>query len=219
MNLPDGIALGLILVSTHCQGGCIFQHHVLLYAAGDASLFRRNDNEKYPTLVSPVMTPLMVSLLASGTQITIKGLPMFVSIIETVILPVGVGFFIKLSVGKESHIPGTSEKLCRELLFSDLHVLSAVWYLHRGAKFFQSGVVIFVAVLLHNGLGYLLGYGAGKLVGMNTSKKRTISIKWVCRMPDLQRILQLQLPSLSPNRNLRLSVRVSVHGIPSQELC
>ena len=47
----------------------------------------------------------------------------------------------------------------------------------QGAKFFQSGVVIFVAVLLHNGLGYLLGYGAGKLVGMNTSKKRTISIE------------------------------------------
>ena len=47
----------------------------------------------------------------------------------------------------------------------------------QGAKFFESGAVIFVAVLLHNGLGYLLGYGAGKLVGMNTAKKRTISIE------------------------------------------
>ena len=37
--------------------------------------------------------------------------------------------------------------------------------------------MIFVSVLLHNGLGYLLGYGAGKLVGMNTAKKRTISIE------------------------------------------
>ena len=47
----------------------------------------------------------------------------------------------------------------------------------QGAKFFQSGVVIFVAVLLHNGLGYLLGYGAGKLVGMNTSKEENDSIE------------------------------------------
>lgn len=47
----------------------------------------------------------------------------------------------------------------------------------QGSNFFTSGVVIFVAVLLHNGLGYLLGYGAGKLTGMNTSKKRTISIE------------------------------------------
>jgi len=47
----------------------------------------------------------------------------------------------------------------------------------QGSKFFTSGVVIFVAVLLHNSLGYALGYGAGKLVGMNVSKRRTISIE------------------------------------------
>ena len=47
----------------------------------------------------------------------------------------------------------------------------------QGAKFFQSGAVIFVAVFLHNGLGYLLGYGAGRLVGMNTAKKSTIAIE------------------------------------------
>ena len=48
------------------------------------------------TLLSPVMTPLMVSLLASGTHISIKGLPMFVSIIETVIFPVAVGFYLTI---------------------------------------------------------------------------------------------------------------------------
>ena len=47
----------------------------------------------------------------------------------------------------------------------------------QGTNFFTSGVVIFAAVLLHNGMGYLLGYGAGKLAGMNTAKKRTISIE------------------------------------------
>jgi len=36
---------------------------------------------------------------------------------------------------------------------------------------------VFIAVLLHNSLGYLLGYTAGKLTGMNTAKKRTISIE------------------------------------------
>ena len=47
----------------------------------------------------------------------------------------------------------------------------------QGAHFFQSGVVIFIAVLLHNSLGYLLGYGAGRLTGMSKAKKRTISIE------------------------------------------
>ena len=41
LNLPDGIALGLILVGC-CPGG-IFQHHVLSVRRG-CSLFCRNDN-------------------------------------------------------------------------------------------------------------------------------------------------------------------------------
>ena len=47
----------------------------------------------------------------------------------------------------------------------------------QGQNFFKSGVVIFIAVLLHNGLGYLLGYIVGVITGMSTSKKRTISIE------------------------------------------
>lgn len=88
LNLPDGIALGLILVGC-CPGGV--SSNIMSYLCGGDVAFSVGMTT-VSTLVSPVMTPLMVSLLASGTQITIKGLPMFVSIIETVILPVGVGF-------------------------------------------------------------------------------------------------------------------------------
>ena len=122
------------------------------------------------------MTPLMVSLLASGTQITIKGLPMFVSIIETVILPVGVGFLLNYLLGKNKTFRELQKVMPGVAVLGLACVVGGV-VSSQGAKFFQSGVVIFVAVLLHNGLGYLLGYGAGKLVGMNTAKKRTISIE------------------------------------------
>ena len=50
-------------------------------------------------------------------------------------------------------------------------------YLITGIKILPVWIVIFVAVLLHNGFGYFLGYCAGKLTGMNTAKKRTISIE------------------------------------------
>ena len=171
LNLPDGIAL-----ADSCRllsGRCIFQHHVLSVRRG-CSLFRRMTTVS--TLVSPVMTPLMVSLLASGTQITIKGLPMFVSIIETVILPVGVGFLLNYLLGKNKTFRELQKVMPGVAVLGLACVVGGV-VSSQGAKFFQSGVVIFVAVLLHNGLGYLLGYGAGKLVGMNTSKKRTISIE------------------------------------------
>ena len=146
LHLPDGIALGLILVGC-CPGG-----------------------------VSPVMTPLMVSFLARGTQITIKGLPMFVSIIETVILPVGFGFLLNYLYGKKKMFHEIQQMMPGVAVLGLACVVGGV-VSSQGSKFFQSGVVIFVAVLLHNGLGYLFGYGAGKLVGMNTSKKRTIAIE------------------------------------------
>ena len=54
----------------------------------------------------------------------------------------------------------------------------------QGSKFFQSGIVIFVAVLLHNGFGYFLGYCAGKLTGMNTERNEQFLSKLECRMLD-----------------------------------
>mgnify|MGYP003240407765 CR=1 FL=1 len=165
LHLPDGIALGLILVGC-CPGGV--SSNIMSYlCGGDVAV---------STLVSPVMTPLMVSFLARGTQITIKGLPMFVSIIETVILPVGFGFLLNYLYGKKKMFHEIQQMMPGVAVLGLACVVGGV-VSSQGSKFFQSGVVIFVAVLLHNGLGYLFGYGAGKLVGMNTSKKRTIAIE------------------------------------------
>ena len=118
----------------------------------------------------------MVSFLASGAKITIHGLPMFVSIVETVIVPVAIGFALNYALGKNEAFKEVQKVMPGVAVLGLACVVGGV-VSSQGAKFFESGAVIFVAVLLHNGLGYLLGYGAGKLVGMNTAKKRTISIE------------------------------------------
>ena len=121
------------------------------------------------TILSPFMTPLLVSLLASGTHISIKALPMFVSIVETVILPVAVGFLFNYLFGKKK-IFAEIQKIMPGIAVLGLACVVGGVVSSQGAKFFESGAVIFVAVLLHNGLGYLLGYGAGKLeVGMQNA--------------------------------------------------
>ena len=168
LNLPDGIALGLILVGC-CPGGV--SSNIMSYLCGGDVAFSVGMTT-VSTLLSPVMTPLMVSLLASGTHISIKGLPMFVSIIETVIFPVAVGFLLNYLLGKNKTFKELQKIMPGIAVLGLACVVSS-----QGSKFFESGVVIFVAVFLHNGLGYLLGYGAGKLTGMNTAKKRTISIE------------------------------------------
>ena len=87
-NLPNAIGLGLILVGC-CPGGV--SSNIMSYLCGGDVAFSVGMTT-VSTLLSPVMTPLLVSLLASGTEIQISAIPMFVSIIETVIIPVGLGF-------------------------------------------------------------------------------------------------------------------------------
>ena len=166
------LAFALILVGC-CPGGV--SSNIMSYLCGGDVAFSVGMTT-VSTLLSPVMTPLMVSLLASGTHISIKGLPMFVSIIETVIFPVAVGFLLNYLLGKNKTFKEL-QKIMPGIAVLGLACVVGGVVSSQGSKFFESGVVIFVAVFLHNGLGYLLGYGAGKLTGMNTAKKRTISIE------------------------------------------
>ena len=39
------------------------------------------------------------------------------------------------------------------------------------------GLIVFVAVIIHNVLGYVLGFFAGQLVGMPTAGKRTVAVE------------------------------------------
>ena len=172
LNLPDGIALGLILVGC-CPGGV--SSNIMSYLCGGDVAFSVGMTT-VSTILSPVMTPLLVSFLASGTHISIKALPMLVSIVETVILPVALGFLLNYLFGKKKTF-GELQKIMPGIAVLGLACVVGGVVSSQGAKFFESGVIIFVAVFLHNGLGYLLGYGAGRLVGMNTAKKRTIAIE------------------------------------------
>lgn len=172
LNLPDGIALGLMLVGC-CPGGV--SSNIMSYLCGGDVAFSVGMTT-VSTILSPVMTPLMVSFLASGAKITIHGLPMFVSIIETVIVPVAIGFALNYALGKNEAFKEVQKVMPGVAVLGLACVVGGV-ISSQGSKFFQSGIVIFVAVLLHNGFGYFLGYCAGKLTGMNTAKKRTISIE------------------------------------------
>lgn len=172
LNLPAGIALGLILVGC-CPGGV--SSNIMSYLCGGDVAFSVGMTT-VSTILSPVMTPLMVSLLASGTKISIHGLPMFLSIVETVIVPVAIGFILNYMFGKKKVFQEVQKVMPGVAVLGLACVVGGV-ISSQGAHFFQSGVVIFAAVLLHNSLGYLLGYGAGRLTGMNIAKKRTISIE------------------------------------------
>ena len=138
LHLPAGIALGLILVGC-CPGGV--SSNIMSYLCGGDVAFSVGMTT-VSTILSPIMTPLMVSLLASGTNISIKALPMLVSIVETVILPVALGFLLNYLLGKKKMF-SELQKIMPGVAVLGLACVVGGVVSSQGAKFFQSGAVIF----------------------------------------------------------------------------
>ena len=171
LQLPDGIAIGLILVGC-CPGGV--SSNIMSYLChGDVPF--SVGMTTVSTLLSPLLTPILVLLLA-GQSIEVNAVGMFISICESVLIPVAFGFLLNTMLGKKKYFKDVQALMPGVSVTGLAFVVGGVVSL-QGANFFQSGAVIFVAVLLHNSIGYLLGYAAGKLTGMSTAKKRTISIE------------------------------------------
>lgn len=172
LALPDALALGLILVGC-CPGGVSSNimsylcHGDVAYSVGLSTV---------STLLAPIMTPLLVTQLAGGISIELAPLPMFLSIIETIILPVLLGFGLNLLLEGNATYREVAKCMPGVAVLGLACVVGGVTS-SQGSLFFTSGVVIFAAVLLHNAVGYALGYLAGRLTRMNTAKKRTIALE------------------------------------------
>lgn len=172
LHLSPALSLGLILVGC-CPGGV--SSNVMSYLCGGDVAFSVGMTT-VSTILSPFMTPLMISLLAGGAVVKIQAFPMFVSIIETVLLPVALGFLLNYKLGHNKTFAEVQKTMPGVAVIGLACVVGGVMS-SQGKAFFTSGVVVFAAVFLHNFIGYVLGYLAGIITGMNTAKRRTISIE------------------------------------------
>lgn len=172
LNLPDALALGLILVGC-CPGGVSSNimsylcHGDVAYSVGLSTV---------STLLAPLMTPFLVMQMANGINIALAPLPMFLSICETVILPVIVGFLLNWKLESNATYRQIAQCMPGVAVLGLACVVGGVTS-SQGALFFTSGLVIFAAVFMHNAIGYALGYAAGKMTHMNVPKKRTLALE------------------------------------------
>jgi BASS family bile acid:Na+ symporter len=131
------------------------------------------------TLLAPVVTPLLVLWLA-GEKVEVDAWGMFQNILLVTLLPVTIGFFCNLFMGKNENFRKAQSVMPA---FSVLGlacivggVVSAVHdkLLMEGLMFFFS---VLAVVFCHNTLGYILGYCVGKMFHFSSAKNRTISIE------------------------------------------
>lgn len=207
LNLPDEIAIGLILVGC-CPGG-ISSNIMSFLCHGDVPFSVGMTTAS--TLLSPVLTPALMLLLA-GERITVNAKGMFISIFESVIIPVFIGFVLNYLFGKKKTFKDVQQVMPGVSVTGLALIVGGVISL-QGANFFKSGIVIFIAVLLHNTLGYLFGYGVGKVAGMNLEKKRTISIEVGMQNAGLATSLATAYFASAPQAAIAAAVSCVWHSI------
>ena len=168
-NLSPELTVGVILVGT-CPGGT--SSNVMTYLAkGDVAL--SVGMTAVSTALAPVATPLLTYLYA-GQTVDVNMLSMFMSIIQVVILPIALGFAINKFFPKfASNAVGILP------LVSTLAIVAIVGAVvsANAAKLVTCGMTVLCVVILHNLLGYALGYAAGKALHMPANKCRTVAIE------------------------------------------
>jgi BASS family bile acid:Na+ symporter len=169
LQLPPEIAVGVILVGC-CPGGTASNVMTFL-ARGDVALSVAITS--VTTLLAPIVTPALIYLLASQ-WIEVSAAAMFWSIVQVVVLPIALGLVVQTVLGTK--VRGAVAVLPLVSVVAIVAIVAAV-VAGNQARIATSGLMIFAVVVLHNGLGLLLGYGLGKLTGMTVYKRKALAIE------------------------------------------
>lgn len=168
-NLPPEIAIGVILVGC-CPGGTA--SNVITYMAkGNTALSVACTSVS--TLLAPLLTPIIFYLLASQ-WIEINALSMLTSILQVVLLPIVLGLVVRtlLKDTVQYYMPVMP-------LISVVAIVLIVAAIIAGSKgqILESGLFILAVVILHNALGYLIGYWASRLFKLPYADSKAVAIE------------------------------------------
>ncbi|WP_129360760.1 MULTISPECIES: bile acid:sodium symporter family protein [Micrococcaceae] len=169
LQLPPALAVGVILVGC-CPGGTA-SNVVSYLAKGDVALSVAMTS--ISTLIAPFLTPLLAIWLA-GERMNVSGSDMMLSILEVVLIPVVLGLVVRWLA------PGVVLRVTPALPWvsvAAISVIVAIVVAGSAEAIVSAGLLVLLAVILHNGLGYLLGYGAASLFRVPVSARRTTAIE------------------------------------------
>ena len=168
-SLNEALTVGVILVGC-CPGGTA--SNVITYLSkGDLALSVGMTGVS--TLLAPVLTPLLVWLLA-GKTVDVDVAAMFLSILWVVIMPIIIGLIVKyfwphLTDLATAYLPALSSLVIAAIV---MIVIAA-----NAHKLLTGGLIIVLVVMLHNIFGLSIGYLIGRLLHLPSDKRKAISVE------------------------------------------
>lgn len=188
-NFPPEIAAGVVLI------GCVpsgLASNVMCYIA-NANVALSVTITSLATLLSPILTPALLKLLA-GEFVEINFLDRMFDILKVAIMPIAIGVllnrFAKTLVDKLKNI------LPLISMGGIVFILGIITAMGRD-KLLVIGLVLIFSSFLHNLFGYLLGYGMARLSKLDEKSCRAVAIEVGLQNGGLASALALQMGKVS----------------------
>ncbi|MBA1353607.1 bile acid:sodium symporter family protein [Staphylococcus cohnii] len=168
-HLPPEIAIGVILVGC-CPGGT--SSNVMSYLA-NANVALSVAITSVSTLLAPFLTPALIYLFAHE-WLQVSFISMFWSVVQVILIPIIIGFVLQKVFKKFADTTATALPIVSVVAIS-LILASVVG--SSKAQILATGLLIFAVVILHNLIGYVLGYTFAKILKLDRPDKKAVSIE------------------------------------------
>jgi BASS family bile acid:Na+ symporter len=170
LGLPPLLAAGLILVGC-CPSGTA-SNVMTFISKGDTALSVTISSIN--TLLAPILTPVLFMMLA-GTLIPIDAAVLLLDILKVVIVPVILGILIRAAAAKTvDSISGIIPVVSVIAIIAIITIVVAL----NAQKLSTVAGIAFLAVILHNGIGLGVGYGASRTLGrMSHYKSKAVAFE------------------------------------------
>ncbi|MBR9827546.1 MAG: bile acid:sodium symporter family protein [Oceanospirillales bacterium] len=161
--------VGMVLVGAVAGGT---SSNVMTYLAG-GNVALSISMTALSTLLGVVLTPLLTSLLV-GQSVNVPVTGMLLSLVKIVLVPVAIG--VALNAVARDRIKQIDPVLPLISMFSIVMIIAIVVALNKD-NLASQGLIIALAVMLHNGLGLAAGYSACRVLGFDSTISRTIAFE------------------------------------------
>ncbi len=168
-NFPPEIAAGVILIGCSPSG---LASNVMCFIA-KANVPLSITVTSISTLLAPVMTPLLMKLLA-GQFVSIDFWKMVVEIMEIIILPVILGLILNRIFHKSAVI---LNKVMPLISMGGIVLIVAIITAAGRDSLLTVGWTLALCVLIHNLSGFVFGYWTARLFKLDEQSSRTVAIE------------------------------------------
>lgn len=192
LNVQPSIALGMVLIAA-CPGGNVSNFAVHL-GKGNTALSVLMTSVS--TLMAIFMTPILFGLLSQyvpgtatlGQSISVDPIEMITTILKLVVLPLAIGMSLNHFYPKLTQKIQTPTKILSILIFFGIVIFGIKGNWENILNYVDD---IFLIVLVHNSLAFLLGFSWAKFMKLSLPNVKAVTIETGIQNSGLALIIAL----------------------------